>query len=345
MTRSLDAAVLAPLAAIVVATAAGPSAAEAPRPVASSPGDAGRGTKPTRLAVGGKLRLGAPITSVRALPAGVVVLLDRGDWTLVEGRTPGHVVIETSASDGGTGDRLEVDVESFMTPERPLVVQPGQSRPLLTPGRVRWSIGDPTVASVTEESGGLEVRGERLGNTTVEAWFEDGSSRKWPVQVEPRFGAGEVRLSIGSQKVLTLPSIGEQSVAPAGIATVKSIGNRQLLIVGTAEGVATLEVAQPGKPALRYRLSVSAEPRPPVIDGAQQRSFPPGSAGPLRLRVGRPLLLVTGDIAQGMASDGLRIDLAAPGVVALTAERPLTGTLDLTRVGGVVEHVEVIVEP
>ena len=277
MIHSLDAAVLAPLAAIVVATAAGPSAAEAPPPVASSPRDASTGTKPVSLAIGGKLRIGAPLASVRAVPTGVVELIDRGEWTSVEGRKPGQVTIQTSSTDGGTGETTEVRVEAIVSPEAPVVVQVGRSTTLLTPRRVRWSTGDPTVALVTEGASVLELRGGRVGSTTVEAWFEDGTARKWPVQVEPR-SAGNVRLGLGAQKVLTLPSVGAVTVTPGGVVTARAIGNKQVLLGGQGEGVATVEVSQVDLPPLVYRVTV-VRPEAPGVD--ETKRLPAQSVGVL----------------------------------------------------------------
>lgn len=277
MTRSLDAAVLAPLAALVVATAAGPSAAEAPPPVASSPPDASTGLNERLLIVGGKFRIDAPLASVRAAPMGLVELIDRGGWTSVEGRKAGQVTIRTTSADGGSDEALQVRIEAIVWPEGPLVMQVGVARSLPTPGRVRWSVGDPTVVLVTERTSVLELRAARLGSTTVEAWFEDGTARKWPVQVEPR-SAGNVRLGLGAQKVLTTPSVGAVTVTPGGVVTARAIGNKQVLLVGQGEGVATVEVAQVDLPPLLYRVTV-VRPEAPGVD--ETKRLPAQSVGVL----------------------------------------------------------------
>lgn len=125
--------------------------------------------------------------------------------------------------------------------------------------RTRWSVGDQTLVSVSER-GDLELRGERPGSTTLEVWFNDGSSRRWVVHVEPR-GDGEIRLGVGSQKVLSVAQVGKLTVSDAGVVRVKPIGNKQLLLVGVAEGVAMLEVERGAEPPLRYLVTVV---RPPI---------------------------------------------------------------------------------
>ncbi len=256
MTRSLDASVLAPLAAILVATAAGPSGAEAPLPAAANPGDAGTGKKPIVLAIGGKLRLEVPVSTVRAVPTGLVELIKWGEWTTVEGRTAGLVLLELTGVDGGVGERIEVRVEPFVSPEEPQLVGLGETFSVLTPGRIRWSIGDRTVARVTESTSELKVRGERGGSTTLNVWFEDGTSRRWPVQVDP--DAHVIRLGVGKLMLLNIPVMKSYSVTPAGIVNVTKRNDKLVYIKAVREGLATLEVEQPGGAPARYRLFVTA---------------------------------------------------------------------------------------
>jgi hypothetical protein len=240
------------------------------------------------LAIGGRLRLDAPRTSVRATPSGVVELVEHGDWTSVVGRTPGEVSVETTDGDGGVATSVQVRVEAIISPEVLLRLRPGRRAVVLTPGRVRWSIGDPSIVLVREGEGGLELRGARAGSTTLEAWFQDGSSRKWPVQVEVETEtAGSLRLVLGHQKVLSVPSLESVTVTPAGVVDTRRMGSQMLLLIGQGEGLATVEVARAGKPPLRYQVTVTRE----VVDSITPKR---PSTWPVRPLV--PVLVAASDL-------------------------------------------------
>lgn len=51
------------------------------------------------------------------------------------------------------------------------------------PGLKRVAIGDPSVADLTVDSGGVTVSGVAVGQTTVLLWFADGSRGQWLVKV------------------------------------------------------------------------------------------------------------------------------------------------------------------
>jgi hypothetical protein len=75
---------------------------------------------------------------------------------------------------------------------------------------------------------------------------------------QSRNSSGEIRMGVGSQKVLTVPSMGTLSVTPEGVVALKRIGNKYVLLVGLAEGVARVEVSQGSEPPLNYGVTVAA---------------------------------------------------------------------------------------
>lgn len=67
---------------------------------------------------------------------------------------------------------------------------------------------------------------------------------------------GNLALGVGTQKVLTLPGIQRVAVGDPSVADVKTIGNNQLLIIGSSEGKTTLLVWKTGGQRVSYLVSV-----------------------------------------------------------------------------------------
>ncbi len=67
---------------------------------------------------------------------------------------------------------------------------------------------------------------------------------------------GPVSLGVGTQKVLTVPGIQRVAVGDPAIADVRTIGNNQLLIIGSAEGKTTLLVWKTSGQRISYLISV-----------------------------------------------------------------------------------------
>ncbi len=67
---------------------------------------------------------------------------------------------------------------------------------------------------------------------------------------------GNIALGIGTQKVLTVPGIQRVAVGDPSVADVRTIGNNQLLLIGSAEGKTTLLVWKTSGQRVSYLLSV-----------------------------------------------------------------------------------------
>ena len=67
---------------------------------------------------------------------------------------------------------------------------------------------------------------------------------------------GNIALGVGTQKVLTVPGIQRVAVGDADVADVKTIGNNQLLIIGSDEGKTTLLVWKTSGQRVSYLVSV-----------------------------------------------------------------------------------------
>ncbi|MBL9037701.1 MAG: pilus assembly protein N-terminal domain-containing protein [Archangium sp.] len=67
---------------------------------------------------------------------------------------------------------------------------------------------------------------------------------------------GTISLGVGTQKVITVPGIQRVAVGDAAVADVKTIGNNQLLIIGSAEGKTTLLLWKTSGQRVSYLVSV-----------------------------------------------------------------------------------------
>jgi len=67
---------------------------------------------------------------------------------------------------------------------------------------------------------------------------------------------GTISLGVGTQKVITVPGIARVAVGDASVADVKTIGNSQLLIIGSAEGKTTLLIWKTSGQRVSYLVSV-----------------------------------------------------------------------------------------
>jgi pilus assembly protein CpaC len=67
---------------------------------------------------------------------------------------------------------------------------------------------------------------------------------------------GNIALGVGTQKVLTVPNIQRVAVGDAAVADVRTIGNNQLLIIGSNEGKTTLLVWKSTGQRVSYLISV-----------------------------------------------------------------------------------------
>lgn len=76
---------------------------------------------------------------------------------------------------------------------------------------------------------------------------------------------GNLSLGVGTQKVLTVPGMQRVAVGDPGIADVKTIGNNQILIIGSTEGKTTLLVWKSSGQRLSYLISVRKQDPNEVI--------------------------------------------------------------------------------
>ena len=76
---------------------------------------------------------------------------------------------------------------------------------------------------------------------------------------------GNISLGVGTQKVITVPGIARVAVGDAAVADVKTIGNNQLLIIGSSEGKTTLLIWKNSGQRISYLLSVRKQDPNEVI--------------------------------------------------------------------------------
>ncbi len=76
---------------------------------------------------------------------------------------------------------------------------------------------------------------------------------------------GNIAIGVGAQKVLTVPGIQRVAIGDPAIADVKTIGNNQLLIIGSAEGKTTLLIWKTDGRRTSYNISVSKVDREGII--------------------------------------------------------------------------------
>ena len=67
---------------------------------------------------------------------------------------------------------------------------------------------------------------------------------------------GNIALGVGTQKVLTVPGIQRVAIGDPNVADVKTIGNNQLLIIGSTEGKTTLLVWKTSGQRVSYLVSM-----------------------------------------------------------------------------------------
>jgi pilus assembly protein CpaC len=76
---------------------------------------------------------------------------------------------------------------------------------------------------------------------------------------------GNIALGVGTQKVITVPGIQRVAIGDANVADVKTIGNNQLLIIGTSEGKTTLLIWKTSGQRISYLVSVRRQDPNEVI--------------------------------------------------------------------------------
>lgn len=76
---------------------------------------------------------------------------------------------------------------------------------------------------------------------------------------------GPLALGVGTQKVITVPGIQRVAVGDPNVADVRTIGNNQLLIIGSAEGKTTLLVWKTSGQRISYLISVRKQDPNEVI--------------------------------------------------------------------------------
>ncbi len=76
---------------------------------------------------------------------------------------------------------------------------------------------------------------------------------------------GNIALGVGTQKVITVPGIQRVAVGDASVADVKTIGNNQLLIIGSAEGKTTLLIWKTSGQRVSYLVAVRKQDPNEVI--------------------------------------------------------------------------------
>lgn len=268
-----DAAVVA---ALVLLTA--PASADAGPP---------RETSTLHLELGRVEVLAEAPVRVTAEPAEVLKTRVTSSSVIVRGQRPGAGTLTLEFPDGGRETRTFV-VDAPASGSRTQLVTGGWAF-FAAPDLVRWSVGDPGVATVEvkdPDGGVLVVQGLRPGATTLEAWSADGSARKWAVDVGPA-PSSKVRLGIGAQKVVSVEDTRTVTVEGASI-DLKRLGNKQVLLVGRAAGQAVVHLSdKPGD-----ELVVTAESRTPPA-GSAPLFLDATSSAPLRLKQAIPVELRT----------------------------------------------------
>lgn len=260
----------------------------------------------------------------------------------------GRGTVTLELADGGLR-RVELVVDAPAVPQTRRVVV-GATANVLVPGLVRWSLGDPTVASAelkNPDAGALAVTGRRAGSTTLQTWTGDGALRTWGLEVSAAPDRSRsITLFVGSQKVLTLPpfDVSKARVEPEGLLTLRALGNKQLLLAGTKPGVATLHVSDDA--ATDYTISV----KPREVEDAPVVTLDPASTAPVRVKEGVTLRLRTPRIERLRATAGDVVDII-PSVEGeasvLTVKPQARGEVEVTieRDGLPVQRLRVIVEP
>ncbi len=76
---------------------------------------------------------------------------------------------------------------------------------------------------------------------------------------------GSISLGVGTQRVLTIPGIQRVAVGDPAIADVKTIGNNQLLVIGSSEGKTTLLIWKGSGQRINYLVSVRKQDPNEVI--------------------------------------------------------------------------------
>lgn len=77
---------------------------------------------------------------------------------------------------------------------------------------------------------------------------------------------GNIALGVGSQKVITVPGIQRVAIGDPGVADVKTIGNNQLLIIGSAEGKTTLLIWKGNGQRVSYNIAVRKQDPNDIIN-------------------------------------------------------------------------------
>lgn len=336
MPLTRDAGVLIPLATVLLA-----SSAMADSGVAEPPARGAMQAQTQTMQKGEVLQL-RDVGVVRAEPAGVleVVPLLAG-ITVVRAVAPGTATLRVEGQ-----PPVVVTVEVKPTPEALISLSPTRRKTLETPGRVRWSVGDSNVVAVEAGSGDqLVVVASKAGSTTLEAWFADGSTRKWPIVVaEPGASKGTVRMGVGSQKVLDVDAT-RFVVADPAVVEVKRLGkSRQHLLIGLHEGKTTLvfENVAGVKSSYEVQVFAPAPPPPPAKPGDAPRTLDP-SLTTLRLGVGETADFALGDIERFSVADSLLSLSTGNGGFRLRAETPVRTTLLVWRKGQPRQAILVIV--
>lgn len=76
---------------------------------------------------------------------------------------------------------------------------------------------------------------------------------------------GSINIGVGAQKVITVPGIQRVAIGDSAVADVKTIGNNQLLVIGSAEGKTTLLIWKTSGQRISYQVSVKREDPNQVI--------------------------------------------------------------------------------
>ncbi|MBX5483153.1 MAG: pilus assembly protein N-terminal domain-containing protein [Myxococcaceae bacterium] len=94
------------------------------------------------------------------------------------------------------------------------------------------------------------VVGAALALAATAAWAQEGTS---------------INLGVGTQKVITVPGISRIAVGDPSIADVKTIGNSQVLIIGSGEGKTTLLIWKNSGQRISYMVTVRRQDPNEVI--------------------------------------------------------------------------------
>lgn len=224
---------------------------------------------------------------VTAEPAGVLKTRLTTDYVIVRGQRAGAGTLTLESPDGGRETRAFV-VDAPASGSRTQLVTGGWAF-FAAPDLVRWSVGDPGVATVEvkdPDGGVLVVQGLRPGATTLEAWSSGGAAYKWALDVGPA-PSSKVRLGIGAQKVVSVEDTRTVTVEGASV-DLKRLGNKQVLLVGRAAGQAVVHLSdKPGD-----ELVVTVESKAPRTS-TTTLFLDATSSAPLRLKQAIPVELRT----------------------------------------------------